>query len=158
MRRAFSLFELVVVVGIIAVLAAIAVPRLASGNLGVRLDAFEARIQAETLAAGELARSVGSARSIVVDPSNDLLLIYEGDSGVSGTPLVTIDFSAAPYGIDITDWSEGDKGHIVADGFGVFDSGFKVTAAIDGLSRSVTVDLPSPEPTADALGAGGGGR
>ncbi len=158
MRHAFSLIELVMVVAIIAVLAAVAAPRIASANAGARIEAVESRLTSESLAASESARATGTSRSIVIDADSDRFLVYGGHAGAVGSPLSVVDFGASPYSADITGWSQGAKGHVPIDGYGIFPLGIKVSVTIGGVSRTLTLDLPSLDSDASRVSAEGGSR
>jgi prepilin-type N-terminal cleavage/methylation domain-containing protein len=159
MRHAFTLFELVITLVIVGIVAAIAAPRITSANEGTRIEAAESRIASEMLAASESARANGSSRSVLLDADKDQFIVYEGANGPSGSTILTINLGASPYRIDVTSTSiPSTPGYLVVDGYGIFDRNLKFIAAADSISKTITIHVPSEVVEgASGLGSGGGG-
>lgn len=155
MRHAFTLIELVVTLVIVGIVAAIAVPRMASAQVSNRLDAVAARLDSEFVGAGELARARGESLTIQISASTDTLRVYKGAGASRSTLLKTVDFSAAPYQADITATNIADgSGYLTVDAFGIYEAGAKVVYNIGGVSRSITVTGPTKGTAVDTSGGG----
>lgn len=74
-RAAFTLVELVVVIVIIGVLAAVAVPRYGEAMSNYRIEAAERRVHADVQMMRRWARSRGEAALIRFDTSSDTYII-----------------------------------------------------------------------------------
>lgn len=143
MQRAFSLLEMVITLGIIAVLAAIALPRLSSAQVGSRLDATENRILSEYQAAAELARARGAGVTIRFNTVNDRLTISEGTAVSPGAELRRVDFASAPYESDLTRITDLTvPGSIDVDAYGIYSQTAKVSFRVGGISRAITLNGP----------------
>ncbi|MEZ6190759.1 MAG: GspH/FimT family pseudopilin [Phycisphaerales bacterium] len=138
-RRGFSLIELVLVMTIISILAAIAVPRYANALARYRADAAARRVVADL----DYARHVASARStsVTVDfkVGPDCILI-QGVSDME-TPGATwaLELDDPPYRADLVSASfTGAK--VIFDGYGVPDSGGTLVMRVGSEVRTVVLN------------------
>lgn len=95
-RGAFSLVEVVLVVVIVGILAAIAVPRLADSNALYRVETAAKRVEADIHLAQDLARSLSSQHNLVFRAGSTAYVIEPASADAS--PL-----EAAQTGARITD-------------------------------------------------------
>ena len=93
-RRAFTLFELLIVVSLMTIIAAMAVPRYASSVGRYRADAAARRIAADLGLARAKARANSSPRSVTFNAA-------AGTYTISG--VRHLDRSTEPYTVNLTD-------------------------------------------------------
>lgn len=98
LRGGFSLLELVVVLTVIGVAAALAVPRMsgAAARYGVRAAAY--RLASDLDSAAERARATGAAHTVVFRPSESgYAVMAGGPSNVQLPALWTVRLGEHPY-------------------------------------------------------------
>ncbi len=95
-RRAFSLVEVVLVVVIVGILAAIAVPRFADSNALYRVETAAKRVEADIHLAQDLARSLSASHNVTFRAGSTAYIIEPTSSGA--TPM-----GASQSGARITD-------------------------------------------------------
>jgi len=124
-RAAFSLIELVVVIVIIGVMAAVAVPRFASAAGRYRLDAAARRVAADL----RLARSTAMSRSANVqflfDFAGTQYSIYNVQDIDRQGVHINVQLDEDPYHVDLVSVFGTTNGgvSIIFDGFGRPDQG-----------------------------------
>ena len=142
-RRGFTLVELVVVVMLIGIFGAIAVPRFASANARYRADAAGAMIADALRGASFAARSRSDAVRCIFDAGRD-----EISTRVIRTNEVLGDIvvSGPPYGADITAVASVDGTPTLdIDGLGEFTQSFDIRLVVDGEGRDVMLDAATGE-------------
>lgn len=137
----FSLIELIMVITIISILAAIAVPRYAGALARYRVEAAAKRIIAEIEFTRQHARSTSTSTSIRIRVDTDLVEIFgvqDPDDPSSSNTVTFLD--RAPYRADVV--SSGFNGNeiVIFDGYGVPDSGGTVVLTVGSESRTVVLD------------------
>ena len=112
-QRAFSLLELVIVMGIVVVMAAIALPRYGAAHARYGVDLAARRIAADLAYAQKLARQTSGAQGVDFDAAADTYgLVDVNDIDRAGTPH-TVYVSGEPYRCDIVSASfENANGYI----------------------------------------------
>lgn len=146
-RRAFSLVELVMVLTIMAITAAIAVPRyyhaasryraLAAGRrLAADIDALRQTAVAKSLSY-LLRASAGNAKYETVDKT----------SGWGGGSIVTISIADEPYLASFTAVDLGVDNQLVFDGYGIPDGAATFTLASGNAAAQVTVNSKTGKTT-----------
>ncbi|MDX2132048.1 MAG: GspH/FimT family protein [Planctomycetota bacterium] len=133
-RPGFSLIELVLVLGVVAVVAAMAVPRYAVAQNRYRVDASARRVAAEL----ELARETAEASSAPV-----VVMFFEGYCQFKvrparGTPR-TPDLSIEPYGGVISTATFGTSDSVTFDAFARPSDAGTVTVRAGRVASTVTV-------------------
>ncbi len=161
MRHGFTMVEMVLVVVVVAMLATIAVPRLASAQTGSRLTGAEKRLMSEFAAVGELAFAQGRPHIIQFDILSSELRIYRGTILDKNALIKTVSFGQEPYGVRFvsTNITAGD-GSIRVDGFGMYSGIAKVQIAFGDHVRVVELGGPvagAPIIVPNVQGGGGGG-
>ncbi|MBC8108135.1 MAG: type II secretion system protein [Anaerolineae bacterium] len=138
-RGAFTLVELVMAMSIMAVLAAIAIPRYASAISAYRARAAAQRIVHDLAQVQSLARTVSSSRTIVFK-SEGYVIANLRDLDTASTTY-TVDLSAEPYNASIASVNlKGGLRQITFDGFGVPDTAGNLTVRAGSSTRTVTID------------------
>lgn len=135
-RRGFTLVELILVLVIMGVLAAIAVPRFSQATARQQLEAAADRVVADLNRASTRARAASQTTTVLFNLSSD----QYGISAVGGQAL-TVDLSSPPYEVDITSAKFGSYRYAQFNAFGVpVESG---TVVLKRGGSSVTVTLGS---------------
>ena len=138
--RAFSLIELVLVIAIISVMAAVALPRFAAAAWRQRADSAARRIVADL----DYARTRAAARSATVTVTfNDKLHAYT----LTGVPdidrpadIYTVTLGDEPYRASIVSVNIDGGKQVDFDGFGRPAAGGSVVIAAGQAQRTVTID------------------
>lgn len=138
--RGFTLVELVLVLGVMAVLAAVAAPRYAASLRNYRLNLAAHRVAADLNLARESARAMSKSVTVEIDAGRGLISL-KGVAALDGRGGVyTLDLGAEPYRVAVSSVKYSDSvpdGAVVVNGFGVPDSGVLVTLILGGIERSV---------------------
>src|SRR6185436_19007970 len=94
----FTLVELVVVLCIMGVVAAIAAPRYGAAIARQRVDGAANRIASDLAYARSVARMTSSSVNVVFDPPHDRYAIPGAPDPITNGPgAYTVDLSLAPY-------------------------------------------------------------
>ena len=145
--RAFSLAEVVAVVVIIGVLAAIALPRFAGAMVNHRLDMAATRIAADLSRVQREARSASTSQSIVFSPDeNRYRMPALPDMDHPGKAYV-VELSKAPYEAALVAADFDGDTEIIFDGYGIPDSGGSVVIQVGDGQKIITVDAESGRAT-----------
>jgi len=141
----FSLLEMVLVLVILAIAAAIAVPRHAAAVARYRTEAAARRIAADLVQARSLARQTSRDQTVVFDTAADCYtLVGFDDPDRPGRPY-TVALAEAPYHANLTGVAFGEEASVTFDGFGAADQSGKVAVQVGGYRWTVTVDGESGE-------------
>ena len=135
----FSLIELVLVMTIIAVLSAIAVPRYADALARYRADAAARRVVADLNYARQRARSSSTSVKVKVKPALDCLEIVGEQSMDDPAGGWITDLSASPYLADMVS-SDFSGNKVVFNGYGYPDSGGLIVLTVSSESRTIVLD------------------
>lgn len=132
--RAFTLVELVMVIVIIGVLGALAVPRFGQAAERQRLQAAADRVVADFALAQDRARAASQSVTIYFDP--DQATYKFNDVGGEAS---TVYLGQAPYGVKISDALFGQDSEVEFNAFGVpVDTG---SVTLSSNTGSVTITL-----------------
>lgn len=137
--RGFSMMELVIVVSILAIIAAIAVPRFADASSGRRLNAAKNTLLADVEMAKLRARATSSPHLIKFYPSENRYLIVEGTDVKREAIILTRDFDDNPYNLGIHRTDVGGDEILVITAFGDASPASRIQL-IDG-SVTIVVDI-----------------
>ena len=140
----FSLIELVLVLAIISVLAAIAVPKYANSLARYRADAAARRMAADLNYARQHARSTSASVTVWVRPSNNNVKIIDvPDPDQPASLHTTTPLADAPYHAEIVSSDFGGDVLIIFDGYGYPDSGGSAVVTVGAESRTVVLNPDS---------------
>lgn len=157
MRRGFTMLELVLVVVIIGMVAAVAAPRLAASQTGARLNAAEKRLASEFAAAAEMATTKGVTHTIQFDIAASELRVFEGPLANKSALVRTVPLGAEPYGVSLVSTNiTGGASTIRVDGFGMYSATAKVQIAHRGAVRVVNLNGPVRGVLVEASASEGG--
>jgi len=148
-RCAFSLIELVVVVAILGVIAAVAVPRFSDAASGQRAEMAALRLTSDLAMVRELARAQSRSITVTFDPANVSYAI-KGDSAT------VVSLAREPYGLTWlqASFGEGGASELTADGYGRWTAAG--TAKVYAGSRMVSISVANETVVASAAGPSDG--
>lgn len=133
LHAGFSMLEMVIVVAIIAIAAAIAVPRFADAGSGRRLAAAKRTLESDVQLAKRLARAQGVAYTLGFYPDENMYVIIEGTEIKRSAVVFTRDFDAEPFTLDISSTSLGASAFVVVTPYGELVDSFTVTIRDGGI-------------------------
>jgi prepilin-type N-terminal cleavage/methylation domain-containing protein len=122
-RAAFSLLELVMVVAILAVAAAIAAPRYTQATARYRSRVAAHRIAADLALASRSARTAGAARTVTFSPAGGVYTIAGLADFRNPAANYRVDLTGEPYCAQLSSARFAGGGPVVVfDGYGTADS------------------------------------
>ncbi|MBX2852740.1 MAG: prepilin-type N-terminal cleavage/methylation domain-containing protein [Phycisphaeraceae bacterium] len=134
LRHGFTLVELVLVMLIIGVVSAIAVPRFAQASARQRLDAAANRLIADTALARSRANAASESVTMSFDTNDDIYKV----SAVAGDAFA-VELGASPYDVSITSADFNGNRFVQFNAFGIPQQTGTVT--ISSSSGSVTLAI-----------------
>lgn len=138
--RGFSLIELVLVLTIISILAAIAVPRYANSLARYRADAAARRIVADLDYARQFARSSSASVTVQFKTITNRVQLTGvpslNDPGVDWQ----VELEHAPYRADLVSADFGGDAVVVFNGYGDPDSGGTAVVSVGSVVKTVVLD------------------
>ena len=139
-RRGFSLIELVLMLAIISVCAAIAAPRYANSLAVYRAQAAAQRIAADINLARTQGKISSAGQSIVFNVSANSYSL-PGVPGLNGQPSpYALSLSSDPYSTTLQSATFGTGSTLTFDRFGQPLTGGTITLASGGYQKSVVID------------------
>jgi len=142
-RQGFNLLELVMVLAIMGIVAAVAAPRFGQAAARYRADVAARRIAKDLALASRDARNAGASRTLAFDSSGGAYTI----SGLAGLQKSAqpyrVDLSAEPYRTRADSVDFGGDGEVTFNGYGVADSSGRVVLKSGDITRTVTFDAAS---------------
>jgi len=142
-RPAFSLLEVILVLALVAVVAAIAVPRHANALARYRAESAARRLAADLKYARALAEESSGNQTVAFDPvGNTYTLAGRIDPDHPGQPY-TVSLAGAPYHTDLVAASFGGTPTVTFNGFGVASTSGKILVQTGSYAYLITVDAAS---------------
>ncbi|HEY7088404.1 MAG TPA: GspH/FimT family pseudopilin [Tepidisphaeraceae bacterium] len=139
-RNGFSLIELVLVLGIMGVIAAIALPRYGNALNRYRVDAAARRIAADLTMAQSRARTLSTSRSVIFSVSgNNYQIPGEADLNHPGSGY-RVNLSDKPYSVRLKVASFSGAPSVTFNGFGVPNGAGSIQISSRGFVRTITLD------------------
>jgi len=136
---AFSLMELVMVLTIMAVLAAIAVPRYSNAIERTRADAVTRRIVIDLEYAQRSAKTSNQARTVAFKWPDSYELVGLASLKDASAKYVVM-LQEDPYGAQGVSHDLGGDDEIIFDIYGIPDTGGSITISVGAHSRTITID------------------
>ncbi len=167
--RGFSLVELVLVVAIIGIIAAIALPKFAHADAGRKLMAAKRVLLSDIEMTALRARAKSKVHVIKFYPDENRYIIVEGTVLKRQAVILSRDFDEDPYAMGISRTTLGADQTVVFSVYGDLSPGFmvgltdgevEITVSIGGLSTlsiAVTDSITLEEVQALDVGITGGG-
>ncbi|MEQ8770661.1 MAG: prepilin-type N-terminal cleavage/methylation domain-containing protein [Phycisphaerales bacterium] len=157
-HRAFSLIELVIVVALIGIIAAIAAPRYGQAATRYRVKLAAGRVAEELRFASEQARALESRVVANVDTVAEQLSVSPADGARAGEVLSRLDLSRAPYEANILTSLRGvTPGSPAFDARGLADADAEVAIMAGTLYAVVRVQQGSGVVAVSEISIWGGG-
>ena len=162
-HRGYTLAEMVIVVLIIAILAAIAVPMLAETLDEARLDAAARRLVSDIHYAQALSLQKGNLHGLVFNADSESYELHELPAGESGTVIITNPLTKQPFARSMASLDEGIDIvrttffgiHVFFDAFGAPIFPGTIELRRGDQMRIITVDAASGRVTVAAMGVSG---
>jgi prepilin-type N-terminal cleavage/methylation domain-containing protein len=146
-RAGFALVELVIVILIIGIMAAVAVPRFAESLSRYRVEAAAKRIELDLKLARRQAKISSASRSIQFDEIGHLYVL----PGVLHLDHPGQDYrvklAEAPYAAQIFSVDFGGDAEVIFDGYGLPDSGGTIVVKSGPYQKTITLDGATGEPS-----------
>ena len=142
-RQGFSLLELVIVVAIMSIVAAIAAPRYGQAAARYRIDVAARRITQDLALASRQARNAGSPRTVAFNAAGTQYTISNLVGLDRAAQSYQVDLQAEPYCSRVDRADFGGDGTVVFNGFGQADSGGQVVLKSGSFTRTITLDAAS---------------
>jgi len=136
----FSLLELILVVAIMAVFAAIAAPRYGRATGRYRLDLAARRVAADLRLAQASAKAASASRTVVFAAATDSYQLTGVSAPDGKTGDYTVALSAEPYRVDLTVSGFNNTSQVIFSGWGLPNFAGTLTVAIGSQQKTITVD------------------
>jgi prepilin-type N-terminal cleavage/methylation domain-containing protein len=146
-HRAFSLVELALVIAIVAVVAAVAVPRYADSAARYRLDLAARRVAADLDLARSLARTSSTSVAVAFLPKENFYKIEQVADLLNKPGPHQIHLGGAPYHAMLvsaefgsTHFGSAGSNSVTFNGHGIASSGGTVVLRAGRYQKTVTLD------------------
>jgi len=148
-RHAYTLLELIVVLIVLGILAAIVVPRFANAVLVERLEAAGLRVECDIERLRLAARREGTAQEVVFDAGTATYTLSPASLLRSDLDATQVALNAPPYDVTIRSVDFDGDARLVFDGWGAPDSGgtLELCAGTQGLRLTLDGDTGRFEKT-----------
>lgn len=138
---AFTLVELSLVLFILVLIGAVAIPRFAGFATERRLEGAASRITADLEFARRRARSTNKPLTIrFFAVSNRYMLLDVPNPDHPSDPNYSVDLRSAPYEAEMAFADFGGDGDVVFDAYGLPDTGGSVIVRVGQRTKTVTLD------------------
>ncbi len=139
LNRGFSMIELVIVVTILGIITAIAVPKFADAATGRKLQAGKKQLLADIETAKLRARATSKQHTLKFYPSEEIYVIVEGNEITREAIVIARDFSEEPFDIDLNRTNLGGDQVMVITAFGDISPSGRVQLRYS--TTALTVDI-----------------
>ena len=156
---AFTLIELVIVIAIVSITAAIAIPRLSGASTRYRVDSAVQQVIADINVTAAMANRASAAHSIQFDAAAETYTLVGQPSLNDPAVDQAVNLSREPYKVNLLRVSIGGGSQLNVSGFGLIADSGQITLAAgtqgrriiftQGSSSVQIVDLTLAEPTND---------
>jgi type IV fimbrial biogenesis protein FimT len=136
----FTLLEVLLVLAIVAIFAAVAAPRYGRASARYRADLAARRVMADLCLARSCAKAASSSRTVSFLTATERyqLLNVPSPDGLSGDYTVVL--SAEPYNADLASANFNGSSQVVFTGWGLPTNGGTVVVRAGSEQRTVVVD------------------
>ncbi len=137
---AFTLVEMITVLAIVAMLAAMTIPRLGNSIARQRADASARRIAADLRLARAHALQVSASQTVTFDSSSDSYALEGMQDLDHPDASYQVELSEDPYSATLLAANFGGDAKVIFDIYGVPDTGGSVTIEVGDWMRTVTLE------------------
>ncbi|MGQ9574695.1 MAG: GspH/FimT family pseudopilin [Thermoguttaceae bacterium] len=147
--QGLSLVEILIVVLIIGIMVAAAVPKYAHAVVRMRLDSAARRIAADLIAAQARARATSSSQTVqfTLPPEGSRYEIVGMKDPDHPIHSYTVNLAEAPYQVAFSLVDLGGDATVVFNGFGVPDSGGTLVLQAGQYTKTITIDPETGRPS-----------
>jgi len=146
-RVGFSLLELVLVLAMVGVVSAMAVPRYSSSISYYRADMTSRRVVADLALARRHALITGAAETVTFTPASGQYQILGLQSLDHSSNDYIVKLSGSPYHTTLVSASFGGDATVVFDAYGVPDDGGQVVVQAGDFQKTIVLDADSGKAT-----------
>ena len=146
-QPAFSLVELILVMAIITVLSAMAVPRYVGAQQRYRADAAAQRIVVDLAMARSRANTTSTSQSVVFTLATSQYQMPGVPDLKNSGGTYTVLLGGAPYQATLVSADFGGTAQVTFDGYGVPNSGGTLVVKAGGFQRTISLDASSGKAT-----------
>jgi len=139
-RGGFSLLELVVVTAIVALIAAVAIPRYGKANQRYRTEMAARKIIADLGYARRRASMSSGGQSVQFDSTGEQYVAPGIKDLRTGASDYTTLLSSAPYNVNIVSANFNGDEEVIFDGYGSPDSGGTIVIGVGDYTRTIVLD------------------
>ncbi len=140
LRGGFSLFELMIVLAILAIVGAMVVPRYAAASGRYRADLAARRIVADLELVRTRAKVSGASLTAIFSPPDNRYRIPGISAPNHPTSAYIVELDEAPYRAQIVSANFGNLKRVTFDGWGLPDNGGTVVVRVGVTDRTVVLD------------------
>ena len=141
--RAFSLVELVVTIAIIAMLAAVAIPRYGRSLDQQRVTSAARRIAADLATAQSRAKATSTSQTVSFTPQTRSYTIRLMTDPDRPSAAYVVDLAAPPYSLASLTASCGGDTDLVFTGYGIADSSGTIAVQAGEAQKTLTLNKDS---------------
>jgi len=136
----FSLLEVLLVLAIVAIFAAVAAPRYGRASGRYRADLAARRVMADLCLAQASAKAASSSRTVSFSTALDQYQLSNVPALDGASSDYTVVLSAPPYKADLTSANFDGVSQVIFNGWGLPDKGGTVVLSAGAEQRTVVVD------------------
>lgn len=141
MRSAFTILELVVVLMIMSILGAIALPTFFRSLEQQRLESAARRIKQDLEQVRQTARTLSKGETLTFTSASVYTLPADVPGLDHASQAYTVNLAAAPYSVtSVSTTSLGNPAKVAFNGYGATTASGTIVLQLGGYGRTVTVD------------------
>ena len=142
-RTAFSIMELVMVLSLIAISAAIVLPHYMSSVQHYEIDLAAQRIVTDLSLAQSRANNSSTTVTLAFNPASNSYQIVGMPAFDQPTTTYTVNLASDPYDVTLASANFGGSSQIIFNGYGTPIQGGTVVVTLGTLQHTITVDATS---------------
>jgi len=139
-KGGFSLFEVLLVLALVAIFSAVAAPRYGRASGRYRADLAARRVVADLRLAQSSARAASCTRTVSFSTATDQYQLSNVPALDGASSDYTVDLSAPPYRADLASVSFNGNFQVMFNGWGLPNKGGTVVLSVGVEQRTVVVD------------------
>jgi type IV fimbrial biogenesis protein FimT len=139
-KEGFSLLEVLLVLAIVAIFAAVAAPRYGRASGRYRADLAAWRVMADLRLAQSCAKAASSSRTVSFFIATDQYQLSNIPAPDGAPGDYTVVLSDVPYRADLTSVSFNGNSQVIFNGWGLPNNGGTVVLSVGAEQRTVAVD------------------